>query len=183
MPDRLWEPVQWCWKEEPSERPAVQVIAAMLYEMEHGGNPNADDEPGLQPPTASGSETVPDSQSPYPSSSVEDLGAEPSLPLKADKGKQVRFEEDYAVVRFGPLDLETGVEEAFFSIFDALLEIVPVGALAEPRLIHRYNPDHLDLHFRSPMEANNFTMTWTVHRNAVHHFDAHLQCTAVVVPV
>ncbi|KAF7330234.1 Kinase-like protein [Mycena venus] len=35
MPDRLWELVLWCWKEEPSERPTVQMIAAMLFEMKH----------------------------------------------------------------------------------------------------------------------------------------------------
>ncbi|KAF7330225.1 Serine/threonine-protein kinase STY8 [Mycena venus] len=181
MPDRLWELVQWCWKEESSERPTAEVISAMLSEMKRGGKPNADGDALLvDSAIPSGSGTVPESRSPSPSSSVDDLRVESSstAPSKVNKGKQVRFEEDYAVVRFGPLDLEVGAEEAFFSIFDALLEVVPAGALVEPRLIHEYNSDHLDLHFRSPMEANNFTMTWTVHRNTALHFN---KCMAVVV--
>ncbi|KAF8207057.1 kinase-like domain-containing protein [Mycena galopus ATCC 62051] len=178
MSERLWEFVQLCWKEEPSERPTVQILAAVLSEMKRGGtlNPGGDIVP-VDLPIPSGSGTVRDSWSSSPALSVNDPDPGPSsAPSKVDKGKQVRFEEDYAVVRFGPLDLESGAEEAFFTIFDALVEIVPKGALAQPRLINAYGLDHLDLHFRSSMEANNFTMTWTVHR-----LDPFRQCTATVV--
>jgi hypothetical protein len=142
---------------------------------EYGGTPhmNEDVNPGLP----SGSKTTHDSWSTSPSPSIDDLEAEPSTALsKVDKRKQVRFEDSYAVVQFGPLDLGTGTEEVFFTVFEALTKFVPRRALPEPRLIHEYNSDHLHLHFRSPVEANNFTMTWTVHR-----FEPYLECTATVV--
>ncbi|KAJ7752408.1 kinase-like domain-containing protein [Mycena olivaceomarginata] len=33
MPEALWELVQWCWKLDPSQRPEVQVICAMVSEI------------------------------------------------------------------------------------------------------------------------------------------------------
>ncbi|KAJ7841398.1 kinase-like domain-containing protein [Mycena olivaceomarginata] len=173
MPERIWEFVQLCWEEKASERPTASVIADML--SEYDATPNMDEDVDTAIPSGSG--MAHDSRSPSPSPSTDYLAAESSTaPPKVNKGKQVRFEDDYAVVQFGPLDLDTGPEEAFFTVFEALMEVVPRGALSEPRLIHEYNSDHLHLHFRSPVEANNFTMTWTVHR-----FEPYLECTARVV--
>ncbi|KAK7032775.1 Serine/threonine-protein kinase STY8 [Favolaschia claudopus] len=174
MPERLWEFVQMCWEVEPSERPTAEVIADVLSELKHVSEAEHAGDQVPEMGIASGSGTTRTSSI----ASAEEFEAEQhsSPSLKMDKGKQVRFEEEYAVVRFGPLTMDTDAEEAFFIIFESLAEIVPRGALAEPRLIYAFDSNNLQLHFRSPMEANNFCMTWTVHR-----FEPYLQCGAAIV--
>ncbi|KAJ7881007.1 kinase-like domain-containing protein, partial [Mycena olivaceomarginata] len=129
MPERIWEFVQLCREEKASERPTASVIADML--SEYVETPNMDEDVDTAIPSGSG--TAHDSRSPSPSPSTDYLAAESSTaPPKVNKGKQ-----------------ET-IMRAFFTVFEALMEVVPRGALSEPRLIHEYNSDHLHLHFRSP---------------------------------
>ncbi|KAJ7820853.1 hypothetical protein B0H13DRAFT_1921108 [Mycena leptocephala] len=126
-----------------------------------------------------------ESHSPSPEPSDNGPSAD-SMPPKSipssSKGKQraVRFKQESTanVVRFGPLDLEPGsrFDDLFSVIFENLCEIVRRRALAEPQDISRYGIEHLDLLFKTEMEANNFAMTWTVHR-----FEPYSTCEAIVV--
>jgi hypothetical protein len=178
MPDRLWELVQWCWKRQGSERPTVKVITAILSEIRK--RPEVEVAFDSMTASASGSTKKQKvSLPPSPSSSLDEVDVIPFASTSAaGKGKQrAQFNEEYAVVRFGPVDLDGEAEEVFFTIFEGpLLEVVRKGALAEPWLVHEHDSNHLDLHFRSPIEANGFAQTWTVHR-----FDPYLDCTATLV--
>ncbi|KAJ7882624.1 kinase-like domain-containing protein, partial [Mycena olivaceomarginata] len=199
MPDRLWELAQWCWKYDASERPAVQVVADMLAEMRRQKNPNAlllEEEDDDAPPVASssgprhvGSETSSSANSveyeaPPSSSHVSSADAVDdnlSSIVASAKGKQrvVHFEDESpAVVRFGPLLVtpDSDYEDAFFKIFEMLCELVSRRALVEPRSIHPYGGEYIDLHFRNELEANSFAMTWTVHR-----FEPYLECNAALI--
>jgi hypothetical protein len=74
---------------------------------------------------------------------------------------------DVTIVRFGPLELNRqDPERAFRDIFQGLLtrKLVRRGVLANPCSIRKEDDHHIALEFRSPTEANNFVMTWTVCR-------------------
>jgi hypothetical protein len=66
-------------------------------------------------------------------------------------------------------------EVPFSTLFKDLSHRVPKGALVKPLSVETED-DHLLLRFRTLLEANNFAMTWMVHR-----FDPYLQVTAAVV--
>ncbi|KAF8183314.1 hypothetical protein K438DRAFT_1144384 [Mycena galopus ATCC 62051] len=150
MTDRVWEFVQSCWKYDVSERPAVKVIADILARM-NAESPNAlDSENDEVAPLESSAEDIP-----------------PSI---------VDEERQAAVVRFGPLDHGVDYKAAFSGAFEALCALVKRRSLTEPHSIHPHDVQYLDLHFRSVMEANNFAMTWTVHR-----VELYPKCAAVLV--
>ncbi|KAJ7491813.1 kinase-like domain-containing protein [Mycena galericulata] len=93
-------------------------------------------------------------------------------------------DSDLFVARFGPLpegmEFGAGHEDVeFLEIFEALAgRVGRSGALAEPRSVHRFDNTHLDLHFKTAMEANNFAMTWMNRR-----FEPYLECEAFVVDI
>ncbi|KAJ7938081.1 hypothetical protein B0H13DRAFT_1943315 [Mycena leptocephala] len=156
-PNWLWELVQWCWKHDPSERPNGQVIETMLSAAT--APPCADTLAGpssVRASIPSGSRLQPfsggDSQAPSPT-------------LRTGNGmKRVHFNEE-ATVRVGPLHLDGDPEEMFDTILDGLLKRVERDIMVKPLLVEAHGLYHLAIRFRSPLEANNFAMTWMVYRD------------------
>ncbi|KAJ7651209.1 hypothetical protein FB45DRAFT_889933 [Roridomyces roridus] len=153
MPDTLWEICQWCWNSEAAERPALLVINDMLSSM----NQNTTGLP-LAP-------------------SRENRTSSPQQRSPSNPSAQT------VLVRFGPvpsLDLSNPEETFRTEIFDNLMEHaqLPQSALVEPLLVYTSvdEPDSLDLHFRSAVEANGFAMTWRMRR-----FEPYLECSAEIV--
>ncbi|KAJ7454480.1 kinase-like domain-containing protein, partial [Mycena latifolia] len=148
MDERLWEIVQLCFKHEATQRPSVQAIAGILFELKNSSTRAADI-----------SEFV-----------VEDF----VLPTLS-----APFEDELATVQFGPINLEeygpSGPEEIFHGIFDGLLKVIRRDVLTGPLRVQKQSSQYLDLRFRTPVEANNFAMTWMVHR-----FDPYKEVSAVL---
>ncbi|KAJ7028054.1 kinase-like domain-containing protein [Mycena alexandri] len=131
---------------------------------------------------------------PSASSAPKDKGkrrAQPMVPLPSSSGREAHLtnvdepsDSDPVVVRFGPLpegmDFGAGHEDIeFLEIFEALAgRVGRRGALAEQQSVHRFDNTHLDLHFKTAMEANNFAMTWMNRR-----FEPYLECEAFVVDI
>ncbi|KAJ7832271.1 kinase-like domain-containing protein [Mycena leptocephala] len=170
MPDALWELVQWCWKLDPSQRPEVQVICAMVSDIAaHLKRLEIGHREQLEVPVASGSRV---SSSPVGSA----LSRASIEPPKVDKGKQrAHFEDVHRTVLFGPLDVDGDPEDIFGIIFDELRTLVHRDAVMEPVLVETHDTNHLALRFHSLVDANNFAMTWTVHR-----FEPFLQVSAIL---
>ncbi|KAJ7464055.1 hypothetical protein FB451DRAFT_453740 [Mycena latifolia] len=182
MPDVLWDLVQWCCKHEPGERPTVQVLADMLSDMKQEvKSQDFIDVEVIEIPIASGSGTSRQRggrRSPSPS--VDDVwqnlfppSPSPSpIPLPGKgKGKgRVHFEDEYATVRFGPLDIDDDPEKIFSAIFEGLRDVVKMNVLVEPLKVDELNHNHLGLRFQSLMEANNFAMTWMFYRDRLEPF-------------
>ncbi|KAJ7020469.1 kinase-like domain-containing protein [Mycena alexandri] len=172
MPERLWELVKWCFKLDGAERPAVKVIAHILFEMKQQNWSSSD-------LAAGGSITAlpiqPRSSGSTPSALPEEV--HPQLVVDG-KQERVHFAEEYAIVRFGPLRLDAAsdLEELFQNIFAGLLKLLRRDVLVAPLGIDRRDSQYLDLRFRSPAEANNFTMTWMVCR-----YDPYKEVSAVLV--
>jgi hypothetical protein len=118
-----------------------------------------------QPPTALSVQDLTE-QEPTPSSSY-------ATPRQMGT-PAIRFDEDCGTVLFGPVEVENP-EALFSTLCKDLSHRVPKGGLVEPLSVEMEN-DNLLLHFRTLLEANNFAMTWMVHR-----FDPYLQVTAAVV--
>ncbi|KAJ7454461.1 kinase-like domain-containing protein [Mycena latifolia] len=148
MDERLWEIVQLCFKHEATQRPSVQAIAGILFELNHSSTRAAD----------------------IPEFVVKDF-ALPTL--------SALFEDELATVQFGPINLEeygpSGPEEIFHGIFDGLLKVIRRDVLMGPLRVQKQSSQYLDLRFRTPVEANNFAMTWMVHR-----FDPYKEVSAVL---
>jgi hypothetical protein len=98
---------------------------------------------------------------------------------QANKGKKLGAFHAKTTVRFGPLDLGAGaidLEKTFKSILEGLYNVVEREVLVEPLTVEAYSPTHLALHFHTGLEANNFAMTWMVHR-----FEPFSRVSAVLV--
>ncbi|KAJ7454493.1 hypothetical protein FB451DRAFT_1373551 [Mycena latifolia] len=72
-------------------------------------------------------------------------------------------------------ELATGPEEIFHGIFDGLLKVIRRDVLMGPLRVQKQSSQYLDLRFRTPVEANNFAMTWMLHR-----FDPYKEVSAVL---
>jgi hypothetical protein len=161
MPDGLWELVQCCFRYDPFERPTVDMIADTIA-------------------YTAGSTSSHNAQQSSTDTTVEFLNTQLSVPLlrasAKGKGKQpIRLEEHYGTVRLGPFQVVHNPEEKFSTLFKSLSQVVRKDVLVEPLLVQQ-DDDHLSLRFRNVLEANNFAMTWMVHR-----FDPYRQVTAAVV--
>jgi hypothetical protein len=172
MLDRLWELVQWCWKFDPSQRPEVQVISAMVSEIAtHSRHPTMGPKHQLETPVASGS------ASPVSGALFRATIAAVALVPRVNKGKQrAPLENGRRTVLFGPLDADGDPEDIFGPIFNQLRTFVRSDALMEPVLVETHETNHLALHFRSLVDANNFAMTWMVHR-----FEPFFRVSAILV--
>ncbi|KAF7355813.1 Serine/threonine-protein kinase STY8 [Mycena venus] len=160
MPDGLWELVQWWWKSEPSERPDTGTIFHLLSEMSAPSRRPA----LISNPTAGNPVAGASASSAYPNSI--------SLP-HVRKGKEDKrpggTEEGYRTVLFGPLDVDGDPEDIFAPIFGGLRNFVRRDALVEPLLVEEQDSKSLALRFSSLLDANNFAMTWMVHRYDPYH--------------
>jgi hypothetical protein len=181
MPDRLWELVQWCFKHEASERPAVPVIADIISEMKHSTSSGTETSDF---PVPGGSGTVyemPDTDSSSSSAIVGKENATPSpsqlnFSVLYGKGKQrAHPEARYATVRFGPLNLDGDPESPFYEIVDGLVKVIRKDVLVRPLAVEKQGEDYLELRFGSLVEANNFAMTWMVYR-----YDPYKEVSAVL---
>ncbi|KAJ7608066.1 hypothetical protein DFH06DRAFT_1149244 [Mycena polygramma] len=184
MPDVLWDLVQWCFKHSPADRPSVQVLADVLSDVKKETKSQADtmDVDTDMPPIASGSGTSRQrdgrrSPSPSVADVWESTSPSPSPVPLPGKGKgRVRFEDKYPTVRFGPVDVDGDPEKIFSLVFEGLLDLVSKNVLVEPLLVEELDAHHLALRFQSPVEANNFAMTWMFHR-----FEPYLGVSATLV--
>ncbi|KAJ7888235.1 kinase-like domain-containing protein [Mycena leptocephala] len=148
MPDGIWDLVQWCWNFEPSERPEVEMISEMLAEMSSHSK-LAEPSPGTLNSRPVSSAPVSNTRSAQ----------------RSNKGiRGSRAAEGYSTVFFGPLDLDGDPEDIFGAILNGLMNFVRWDALAKPVLVEEHDKSHLALRFHSLVEANNFSMTWMVHR-------------------
>lgn len=163
MPERLWEMVQWCFKLDSAERPALEVIADVLSEMKQQNWSSSDLAAGGAK-TAGSTSALPDE-------------IHPQAVVDREGKQRVRFAEEYTTVRFGPLHLDgADIEELFGDILKGLFKLVRKDVLTAPLRIDKHNPQHLHLQFRSAVEANSFAMTWMVYR-----YDPHTEVSAVLV--
>jgi hypothetical protein len=160
MPDMLWELVQWCFRYDPFERPTVNLITdTIAYTAGSTSGHNAHQ-----------SSTDTPAEFPNPPLSLHLL-----LDSAKGKGKQpARLEEHCGTVRLGPFQVVHNPQETLSTLFKRLSQLVRKGVLVEPLLVQQ-DGEHLSLRFRNMQEANNFAMTWMVHR-----FDPYHQITAVV---
>ncbi|KAJ7700927.1 kinase-like domain-containing protein [Mycena olivaceomarginata] len=176
LPDGMWELVQECFKRETSERPPVVVLAAMLSQMKHSALSHTGSPAALPRESRTAAEEI---LNPDPSSPTADNGEHPtpsSVPYQ--KGKQsVHFQTKYATVRFGPLNLQGDTQGLLFrEILDGLFKVVRRDVLTRPVMVEKQDTQYLALRFGSPIEANNFAMTWMVHR-----YDPYKEVSAVLV--
>ncbi|KAJ7442746.1 hypothetical protein B0H11DRAFT_490853 [Mycena galericulata] len=148
MPDGIWDLVQRCWHIEPSERPAAEMISEMLAEMASHSK--------LAEPSPGTLNSRPLSSAPTSNTRTVQRSNKRIRGSSSAKG--------YSTVIFGPLDLDGDPEGIFRAISNGLINFVRRDALAKPVLIEEHDKSHLALHFHSLVEANNFSMTWTVHR-------------------
>jgi hypothetical protein len=108
---------------------------------------------------------------------VDPTGSSVSTSAVYGKGKQcVRFEDQFSIVRFGPIYLDSEPEELFHQIVDGLLKVIRRDVLVLPRVVEKYDSQHIDLRFQSVAEAHSFAMTWTVYR-----YDPYKDVLAVLV--
>jgi hypothetical protein len=173
MPDDLWNMVQQCFQYVPSERPDAHMMASMI-----GGIAQSHDRyTSVGSGTATHSLSTSGSPLPLFVESINDQVLTPSSSHATTSqiaSSATQFDESYGTVLFGPVEAED--PEAFFSsLFKNLSRTIPKGGLIEPLSIQR-GRDHLLLRFRTLLEANNFAMSWMVHR-----FGPHLQLTAEVL--
>ncbi|KAJ7442744.1 kinase-like domain-containing protein [Mycena galericulata] len=154
MPNQLWELAQACWSLEPSERPLVPVLVKMISEMK----------PLTQDEDATGSQSGDIALVGGSGNSTTSKSDERICKPVTRKGKGRAHVQEDATVRFGPVDIDGDPEELLESMMDGLLNFVDPELLTEPMAVEAYDSNHLGLRFRSPIEANNFAMTWMVYR-------------------
>ncbi|KAJ7694043.1 kinase-like domain-containing protein, partial [Mycena olivaceomarginata] len=120
MPDRLWELVQWCFRHEATARPATSVLTDMLSKMKaaapavtdaHGISAASTSAPGGPEAAVQGRPAADTPPSPIVNG-VDPTGSSVSTSAVYGKGKQcVRFEDQFSIVRFGPIYLDSEPEE------------------------------------------------------------------------
>ncbi|KAE9403133.1 kinase-like protein [Gymnopus androsaceus JB14] len=186
MPNELWNIIQLCWTMQPQERLDSKVLSATIKDL-HRQNLTADLIPSRASSSASGSmndlngDVQPNSDSSSSESEINsDLEADaesesipmirqspappPPLPRRL-KGKlrQVSI-RDY--VTFGPIKWGADPEGEFLAIIEEMYrnDSVKRGAMDEPDSLKKNNPKYVKLVFGSLAQANNFAMTWAVHR-------------------
>jgi hypothetical protein len=150
-----------CWKRNPAERPEIRLLCELITVMigpALGTGFTATEELG------SGSHTQAFSSRLLNNTPLDEkIVSQP----QANKGKkQVAFQAK-TTVRFGPLDVDAGainLEKTFKSILEGLYNVVEREVLVEPLAVKADGPTHLALYFHTGLEANNFAMTWMVHR-------------------
>ncbi|KAJ7831735.1 hypothetical protein B0H13DRAFT_246390 [Mycena leptocephala] len=173
IPEPLWVVAHRCWKRNPAERPEIRLLCELIAEM-------------IGPPLGNGFTDTEElgSVSHTQTSSSRLLNNAPldegvaSQP-QANKGKKRVAFQPKTTVRFGPLDVDAGaidLEETFKSILEMLYNVVEREVLVEPLAVEAHGPTHLALYFRTGLEANNFAMTWMVHR-----FEPFSRVSAVLV--
>ncbi|KAJ7894866.1 kinase-like domain-containing protein, partial [Mycena olivaceomarginata] len=156
MPDGLWEVVQCCFRYNPFERPTVDLITDTIA-------------------NTAGSTSSHNAHQSSTDTTVDFLNTQLSVPLLHASAKGKGKHELWGTVRLGPFQVVHNPEEEFSTLFKSLSQVVRKGVLVEPLLVQQ-DDDHLSLRFRNMPEANNFAMTWMVHR-----FDPYRQVTAAVV--
>ncbi|KAF7355812.1 hypothetical protein MVEN_00909400 [Mycena venus] len=161
MPDQLWEIVQWCWKPEPRERPNAQAIANVLIDMApHIENPARTVTIFAGELFANGGTSG--KSVACPSDEAASIAARTP---RDGKGKTRAYFQEYSTVRFGPVDMNgSDPREVFETVLDGLLNFVARELLVEPVAVESLDLNHVGLRFRTPVEANNFSMTWMVYR-------------------
>jgi hypothetical protein len=166
MPERLWELAQLCFKRQASERPVVAAIAAMLPHLQ------------MKYSSLSGAESSPES-SPTTDSCEHPTSVSNSAVIYG-KGKQrSHLQGEDATVRFGPLNLDENAEgPLLYDILDRLLKAIRRDVLVLPHTVEKHSTQYFDLRFQSPMEANNFAMTWMFYR-----YDPYKEVSAVLLDV
>ncbi|KAJ7894864.1 kinase-like domain-containing protein [Mycena olivaceomarginata] len=176
MQDSLWNLSQRCFQYEPSERPDVHMMAGVIGGIERHFVQHVSGS-AIVSGAAGSMHATPQCPTAL---SVEDLTVQEFTPSSSYAAPRqmgtpaIRFDEDCGTVLFGPVEVENP-EVPFSTLFKDLSHRVPKGALVKPLSVEMED-DHLLLRFRTLLEANNFAMTWMVHR-----FDPYLQVTAAVV--
>jgi hypothetical protein len=166
MPERLWELAQSCFKRQASERPAVAVIAAMLphLQMKHSSLSGAEN-PSESSATTNNCE--------HPTS------VSNSSVVYGKRKQRSHMRDEDETVRFGPLNLDGNTEgPLLYEILDGLLKAIRRDVLVLPHTVEKHNTQYLDLRFQSPVEANNFAMTWMFYR-----YDPYKEVSAVLLDV
>ncbi|KAJ7132599.1 hypothetical protein C8R44DRAFT_978094 [Mycena epipterygia] len=190
MPQRLWQMVQRCFKLDAAERPEVDVIANIFSEMELIAVTDIAMLTHSAPGRSRTAVQMPSSGREASTLLVEvnSLGMPSRLAgVVHGKGEQrVRFEEEYTTVQFGPLQVDgiSDAEELVNDMLDGLLKFIRMDVLTRPLEVEKQDSQHVDLRFRSPVEANNFAMTWMVYRYDPHkELPPSLPCRAFAVPL
>ncbi|KAJ7251642.1 kinase-like domain-containing protein, partial [Mycena rebaudengoi] len=167
MPDRLWELVQRCFRYEAAMRPTVRTIADFLSEMKRKPSPT---QPTSSPTSVDAATLQPGELSTDPAlnnhptiRNIEALAS--AIPME---GNQMH-ETELVTVRFGPVNLD-GVdhEKLFHELLVGILAAIRQDALVLPVVVDKCDSHHLDLRFRSVLEAHNFVLTWQAYREEAH---------------
>ncbi|KAF7345943.1 Kinase-like protein [Mycena venus] len=173
MPGRLWELVQWCFRHEAAMRPTVKVIADFLSEMKRQAyriqpisDPTTSSPAGVDAAALGPREPYTDVVLINPRQKTQNM--ESSASAAPIQGTQMR-ETELITVRFGPIDLD-GVdhEKLFHEFLIGILAAIRKDALVLPAGVEKHDSQHLDLRFRSVLEAHNFALTWQVYREDDH---------------
>lgn len=184
MPNELWNVTQLCWTMQPQERLDSRVLSATMKGLHHQ-NLTANFIPTRASSSASGStsdlngDVHPDSdtsesdinselEADVESESIPMIRRSPAPPpplYRRLKGKLRQISaRDY--VTFGPIMWGDDPEGEFLAIIEEMYQNKSVkrAAMDEPDSLKKYSPQYVKLVFGSLTQANNFAMTWRVHR-------------------
>ncbi|KAJ7913431.1 hypothetical protein B0H13DRAFT_2271150 [Mycena leptocephala] len=178
MPERLWELANCCFKLDGAERTAVNVIADILSEMKRGKSMGTDARSDFDAGRSGSAlpERLRSSGRTF-SGPPDEIKSQPIVSGSGKGQQRVHLADEHTIIRFGPLHLDgADIERLFDGILEGLFKLVRRDVLIVPVGVDKHNSQYLHLQFRSPVEANNFAMTWMVYR-----YDPHKEVSAVLV--
>lgn len=184
MSNELWNVIQLCWTTQPQERLESRVLSTIMKDLrrqnlvadiipshaESSSASGSTNDLNVQPDSDTSSESDIDSEleADVESESIPMIRRSPAPPpplYRRLKGKLRQISaRDYTT--FGPIMWGDDPEGEFLAIIEEMYQNKSVkrAAMDEPDSLKKYSPQYVKLVFGSPTQANNFAMTWRVHR-------------------